>query len=555
MLKFLKTFSVLAFFFLSTEVLSQSHKDWSYNLNIYEVNTRQYTLAGTFGAFATHLDRLQEMGVGIIWLMPIHPIGQQNRLGSLGSPYSVKDYLQVNPEYGSLAQFKDLVNMIHARGMYVIIDWVANHTAWDNVLTTTHPEWYVTDNNGNFTSPPGTNWSDVIQLDYSQQGLRDYMIDAMIYWINETGIDGFRCDAVSFMPGDFWAAAIPALKAVKPEILMLAEDDGPQYQSLGFDMSYAWGLHGFGHGVLKNIVNGSANAYTLENYLNTELAVYNPDHYRMYFTSNHDENAWHGTVFEQFGEAAETFAVLTATINDMQLVYGGQEAGLNKRLAFFDKDRIIWQQHPFMDLYTTLFHLKRNNRALWNGESGGQLQRIDTGNANVMFAFKREKENDRLLGIFNLSASFNGSSLQDSLVYGNYTDVFSGDSINISQSTNFVLPGWGYRLFQQVETVSGIAEDERFPVDFFLDQNYPNPFNPVTKIGIRNSEFGFIELTIYDVSGRLIRTLLNEHRSAGNHLVQWDATDNFGQQVGSGIYFYRLRVNGFQQVRKMMLIR
>lgn len=246
---------------------SQDQQDWSYNLGIYEVNVRQYTQPGTFAAFESHLERLKEMGVGILWFMPIHPIGQQNRIGSLGSYYSVKDYMAVNPEFGTMAEFKALVQKIHHMGMFVIIDWVANHTAWDNPLTITNPDWYSKDANGNFIPPPGTNWSDVIDLNYGQQGLRDYMIDAMKYWINEPNIDGFRCDAVSWVPLDFWETAISELKKVKPGIFMLAEDEGPQYHDVGFDMTYGWGLHGFDNRIMKRIADGTSNVNTLDNYV------------------------------------------------------------------------------------------------------------------------------------------------------------------------------------------------------------------------------------------------------------------------------------------------
>jgi len=184
-LKYLKSFPLylLLLFLTQSSLVCQTHHDWSYNLPIYEVNVRQYTSTGTFAGFATHLDRLKELGAGILWFMPIHPIGVQNRIGSLGSYYSVKDYYGVNSEFGTLDQFRMLVDSIHAKGMYVLMDWVGNHTSWDNVLTVTHPDWYAKDGNGNFIPPPGTNWSDVIQLNYSKPELRTYMIDAMKFWL------------------------------------------------------------------------------------------------------------------------------------------------------------------------------------------------------------------------------------------------------------------------------------------------------------------------------------------------------------------------------------
>ncbi|RIK59261.1 hypothetical protein DCC62_28895 [candidate division KSB1 bacterium] len=403
--KSLRRFAVLAVLLALLPVIAtaQSHQDWSYNLSVYEVNVRQYTAAGTFAAFETHLDRLQEMGAGILWFMPIHPIGQRNRLGSLGSYYSVRDYLGVNPEFGTLDDFKSLVQKIHDRGMYVIMDWVANHTSWDNPLTIEHPEWYVKDANGNFIPPPGTNWSDVIELNFAQQGLRDYMINAMKFWVEEVGVDGFRCDAVSFVPQDFWREANAQLKAVKPDIFMLAEGDGRTWHDAGFDMTFAWGLYGFGNGVLKRIVDRVDNAVSLNGYAAAERTNYPASAYRLYFTSNHDENSWHGTTAELFGGAAEMFAVLTATFNGMPLIYSGQEAGLDKRLRFFDKDQILWRDHKNADLYKTLLHLKRQNRALWNGEHGSRLQRVLTTNNADIFAFVREKDGDKVFAALNLS--------------------------------------------------------------------------------------------------------------------------------------------------------
>jgi glycosidase len=496
------------------------------------------------------LDRLKDMGVGILWFMPIHPIGLQNRLGSLGSPYSVKDYMGVNTEFGTLEEFKALVDTIHAKGMFVIMDWVANHTAWDNPLTITNPEWYVTDGNGNFIPPPGTNWSDVIQLDYSQQGLRDYMIEAMTFWINEADIDGFRCDAVSFMPQDFWSTAITELKNIKPEILMLAEDDGPQYQSIGFDMSYAWGLHGFGNGVLKRIYNRTSNVNELDNYIINELNTYSNGHYRMYFTSNHDENSWHGTVFEQFGDASEVFAVLTATMNSMHLIYSGQETGLNKRLLFFDKDEINWQQHPFSDLYSTLFHLKKENKALWNGNSGGQFRRVNTTNNQKIFSFVRKRENDKIFAVFNLGSGYNGAALIDTLFYGTYTDVFTNDTITFNQSINVTLPGWGYNLYKQINNVTGVKGDTEQLLDFVLEQNYPNPFNPITKIDFNIPSDDFITLSIYNSLGELLEILVSEYLTTGIYSSDWDASN-----YSSGVYYYKLQTSYSTNTKKCMLLK
>jgi cyclomaltodextrinase len=531
-------------------LFGQSHQDWSYNRIIYEVNVRQYSQSGTFAEFATHLDRLKELGVGILWFMPIHPIGLLNRIGNLGSYYSVKDYYGVNPEFGTLDDFKALVDSVHAKGMYVLIDWVGNHTSWDNLLTVTHPEWYITDGQGNFVPPPGTNWTDVIQLDYSQQGLRDYMIDVMKFWINESEIDGFRCDAVSFMPIDFWSEAITELKSLKPEILMLAEDDGTEYQAAGFDMTYAWGYHGFGSGILNNIVAGTNNANNLSSYVNIENTYFSPSHYRMYFTSNHDENSWYGTVFEQFSIAAEAFVVLTSTFRSIPLIYSGEEAGLNHRLLFFDKDEIIWQPHPFADIYSSLFNLKKVSKALWNGESGGQLQRILTTNNPAIFAFIREKENCRVFEVVNLTNQEKTFTLQGNLYLGNYRDAFTNDSVYFSENTEMTLLPWDYRVY---EFGSGIILDQADEIvinEFTLLQNYPNPFNPITKIEYSIPHSSDVNIKVFNILGNEIITLVDEFKVAGEYELTFNA-DN----LPSGVYFYRMVSEGFSQTNKMILLK
>ncbi|NWF88485.1 MAG: alpha-glucosidase C-terminal domain-containing protein [Ignavibacteriaceae bacterium] len=542
--------ALLFLILVQISLFSQDHQDWSYNLSIYEVNVRQYTSSGTFTEFGTHLNRLKELGVGIIWFMPIHPIGVKNRLGSLGSYYSVKDYYGINPEFGTLENFKALVDSIHAKGMYVLIDWVGNHTSWDNSLTVTHPEWYVKDGNGKFIPPPGTNWSDVIQLDYSKPELRQYMIDAMKFWINETHIDGFRCDAVSFMPLDFWTTAIAELKKVKPGILMIAEDDKTEYQFAGFDMSYAWGMYGFGNGVLVKIVNGTNNANFLNTLSNQENTNFPPPHYRMYFTSNHDENSWYGTDFELFGNAAEQFAVLISTFRSMPLIYGGQEAGLNHRLKFFDKDQIIWKTHPFSDLYKKLFQLKRNNKALWNGAAGGVLQRVLTTNNPAIFAFIRSKENCKVFAIFNVTNQAATFTLQDALYTGRYRDVFSNDSVTFFENTQLTLPAWGYKVYEIGSGVTEVEDERSLPSQYLLLQNYPNPFNSSTRIKFQVPNTASVTLRIFDVLGNEIEILVNKEMEFGSYEVDFEAA-----QLPSGVYFYQLKSGHFVDTKKLLLLR
>lgn len=541
--------TILLLALLSTFSFAQGHQDWSYNLGIYEVNVRQYTAAGTFVAFETHLDRLQQMNAGILWFMPIHPIGRQNRLGSLGSYYSVRNYLDVNPEFGTLDDFKTLVQKIHDRGMYVIIDWVANHTSWDNVLTTAHPEWYATNASGNFIPPPGTNWSDVIELNYSQQGLRNYMIDAMKFWVEDVGVDGFRCDAVSFVPQDFWKQATDALKAVKPDIFLLAEGDGKQWHDAGFNMSYGWGLYGFESGVLKRIADGTNTAAHLSSYAESEKAVYTGGAYRMYFTSNHDENSWHGTPAELFGEAAEVFAVLTATFNGMPLIYSGQEAGLDKRLRFFDKDQILWRDHENANLYSTLLHLKKENHALWNGERGGLLQRVLTTDNVDIFAFLRKKDEDTVFVALNLSDQERNVTLSGTSFIGSYHNVFTGETVVLAEQATLTLPAWGYVVYEAGDMNTSVA-NTTLPGAFALGQNYPNPFNSSTRISYSLAAPSEVTLTIFDLLGREIQILAAGKKPAGRYEVSFISTD-----LPSGVYLYRLRAGNQIETKRLILLR
>ena len=525
-------------------LFGQTHEDWSYNLSLYEVNLRQYSESGSFQDFSGHLDRLQAMGAGILWFMPIHPIGEQNRLGNLGSYYSVKNYLDVNPEHGTLDDFKTLVEDIHSRGMYVIIDWVANHTSWDNDLTREHSEWYVQEN-GQFIPPPGTNWSDVIELDFEQPGLRRHMIDAMKFWITETGIDGFRCDAVSFVPLNFWTQAIEELKSVKPDLFLLAEGDGTEWYTAGFDMTFGWGLYGFGGGVLKRIADGENNAGHLNSFLAAEKRSYGTGG-RLYFTSNHDENSWHGTTTELFGGAAGVFAVISATIPGMPLFYSGQEAGLDKRLLFFDKDQIGWQEHPNMGLYTTLLHLKRENPALWNGGQGGSHTRIRTSAGNSVYAFLRERDDNRVLVAANLTDQNQDFTLSGSSYFGDYNNVFSGETKIFEAGSSLTLPAWGYAVYES-EIDSGIRS-EPAPSRFELGQNYPNPFNPETRIPFTVSKSSTVSLSIIDAGGRIVRTVELGEKEPGSHSVRLDASG-----LPSGVYLYLLQA-GNQMITKRMLV-
>jgi glycosidase len=417
------------------------HPSWSRNVGIYEVNVRQYTPSGTFAEFEQHLPRLKELGVGILWFMPIHPIGEKNRKGTLGSYYSVKDYMAVNPEFGTFQEFKALVEKIHAMDMYVIIDWVANHTAWDNPLTVEHPEWYMQDSDGNFY-PPVADWSDVIDLNYDNPELRRYVIDAMKFWVEEADIDGFRCDVAGMVPLDFWEDARAELEEIKP-VFLLAEWDGGDLHTKAFDMSYDWDLYE----VMKAIASSERRGRAIDAYLILEKAEYPEDAYRMRFTSNHDENSWSGSSFDILGSSAETFGVLTCVFPGMPLVYSGQEAGLDRKLSFFEKDEIEWRKHKMGEIYELLLNLKKKNKALWNGVAGGEMVRVNTSNDNDVFAFVREKNDDKIFAVFNLSDWKQGIKLVGDDFVDEYTDVFTGEKVSFAKRHNMRLVPWEYRVY------------------------------------------------------------------------------------------------------------
>ena len=417
------------------------HPDWSKNASIYEVNIRQYTPQGTFKAFQKHLPEIKKMGIDILWLMPINPIGKLNRKGSLGSYYSISDYTAVNPEFGNIDDLKNLVAAAHNMGMKVIIDWVANHSSWDNIWTKTHPDFYAKDKNGNFM-PPVDDWTDVIGFNYNNPKLWIAMENAMEYWVKECDIDGFRCDVASRVQMPFWDFARKELEKIKP-IFMLAEAEGPQFHKNAFDMTYAWEFYS----IMKKIYAGKMTVKNIDNYYQKQDSLYNPDAYRMMFTSNHDENSWDGTVFERYAKAAKTFAVLCGVVKGMPLVYSGQEAGLDKRLRFFDKDTINWKKSDFRELYTKLIHLKLKNKALWNGIAGGEMNRLNTNDDTNIFAFEREKDRNKVVAVFNLSNDEKEVKIDSDKIAGEFTNLFTGKSVKLRKEESFKMKPWDYLVY------------------------------------------------------------------------------------------------------------
>ena len=415
------------------------HPEWSKNATIYEVNVRQFTPEGTFRAFETHLSRLKEMGVDIIWLMPINPIGVQHRKGTLGSEYSVKDYYAVNPEYGSMEELKSLIKKIHGMGMHVIVDWVANHSAWDNQLAKDHPDWYTKTAEGNFQPTPWYDWDDVIDFDYDKPAMRKYMTDALKYWVKEADIDGYRCDVAGFIPVDFWENVRKELDAIKP-VFMLAEWESRDLHKKAFDATYAWSLWD----KMKEATTGKKPIAGLVEYMAHDVNTFPQDAYRMTFTENHDKNAWEGNQFANFGDGLPTCMVMAGTVKGMPLVYSGQEAGLDHSLKFFDKDTIAWKAYPFYDMYKKLFSLKHSNQALWNGAAGGEMIRLYNNKPDTVISFSREKNNNRVISILNFSDQPQRVILNTKYLTGNYIELFTNAAFTLTGNDTVTLNKWGY---------------------------------------------------------------------------------------------------------------
>ena len=395
-----------------------NHPEWVSDAVIYEVNVRQYTKEGTFAAFGNYLPQLKELGVNTLWFMPIHPISELNRKGTLGSYYAIADYKGINPEFGTHDDFRQLVEKAHEMGFKVIIDWVANHTGWDNVWIAEHPEWYAVDSLGNLIAP--YDWTDVAKLNYDNNDMRAAMLDAMKYWVSDFNIDGFRCDVAYEVPTDFWENARVELDKIKP-VFMLAESEKPELLDFAFDADYGWELM---H-LMNSIAKGEKNANDIYNYLLKTDTITCPDALKMNFITNHDENSWSGTEYERYGAGVETFAVLTYTLNGIPLIYSGQEVGLQKRLEFFEKDPILsWEKNDTFTFYQQLNQLKNGYSSLHTGIKGGKVERINTSDNERLFFFKRSTGNEEIVVLLNLSGETVDFAADIDLSEGAYTNYF-----------------------------------------------------------------------------------------------------------------------------------
>jgi alpha-amylase len=423
------------------------------NAVIYEANIRQYSPEGTFNAFTNDIPKLKKMGVKVLWLMPIHEIGFKNRKAKgdvsieqitdtveqkkyLGSHYSVKDYRSLNPDYGTKEDFQKLVKTAHENGMYVILDWVANHTSWDHPWITQHPEYYTRDKNGKMIAP--FDWTDVAELDFTNQNLRKAMLEDMKYWLEEYNVDGFRCDVAAEVPTDFWENATAELNKIKP-VFMLAEAEKPELMKKAFDMQYGWEAH---H-ILNGIAQGKKTVKDWDNYVTKIDSALQADDINMYFTSNHDENSWNGTEYERMGDAVEVFAAMTYAVPGMPLIYNGQEYDLNKRLRFFEKDTIPHNVGKMGTVYEKLGKLKSENAALNGGKNAASYTRLTTSDDDRVLAFEREKSGKKVIFVSNLNKTNTSFTAP---IEGTFTDYMSGQKITLTKDQKLNFSPWEYKI-------------------------------------------------------------------------------------------------------------
>ncbi|PKP95741.1 MAG: alpha-amlyase [Alphaproteobacteria bacterium HGW-Alphaproteobacteria-14] len=423
-----------------------TNADWTRDAVLYQLNTRQFTAEGTFAAARKHLPRLADMGVDIIWLMPIHPIGDLHRKGTLGSPYAVRDYRAVNPELGSEAEFRAFVDEAHRLGLKVILDWVANHSAFDNPLTQTHPEWYTRSPEGALMSPVGTDWSDVADFDFSQPALRQYMTESLTYWVREFGIDGYRADMAGYVPIDFWETARAELDKVKP-VFMLAEWEQRDLHARAFDATYAWKWKE----AMQRIAGNGSGASAIRSYYAEQAESWPQAGMRMTYTDNHDQNSWDGVAAEIYGPAYEAAIALSFVGSGLPLIYNGQEADLDRQLAFFDKDPIRWGPGRYDGLFRRLIALKTQARALHNGRFGAGMIEVPSNATADVFAFTRGDAGERVFAVFNLSPRVQAVQFDHARHHGRYVDALSGEAAAFAGGETINLAPWGYRIFSETK--------------------------------------------------------------------------------------------------------
>jgi len=418
--------------------------EWVRRAVVYEVNERDFSTAGTFNAVTARLDELNRLGVSVLWLMPVHPIGQLNKKGSIGSPYAVRDYYGVNPAFGTADDLKHLVRAAHDRGMKVVIDIVANHTAWDAVMMKT-PTYYVRDAQGKVLSP--YDWTDVAKLDYSNPATRRYMLDMLAYWLRNFDLDGFRCDVAGDVPTTFWDQARDELSRIKPDILMLAEAHKPDLLVKAFDMDYSWPLYG----TLAAVVESGRSAEAIRTEWETERATYPRNALHLRFTENHDEKR----AIARFGErGALASAVLMFTLDGVPLLYNGQEAGdvtESGAPALFEKLPVFWEgaerRPDVVAFFREIIPLRRSHAALIDGA----VQWVSNSDQTRVLTFLRRDGHEDVLIAVNLSnRPFTGTVEAPGADFAEITPRPTGETHDVAAPVALPalsLDAWGYRIF------------------------------------------------------------------------------------------------------------
>ncbi|MGB2869251.1 MAG: alpha-amylase family glycosyl hydrolase [Bacteroidota bacterium] len=416
-------------------------EDWIRDAVIYEVYVRSFSKEGTFRGLEGKLGELKELGVTVLWLMPIHPVGELKRKGTLGSPYSIQDYYGINPEFGTLDDFRSLVKAVHANGMKIIIDLVANHTSWDSKLILEHPEWFTKNSHGAIVSP-NADWTDVADLDFSKPGLRKYMTEMMKYWVREIGIDGYRCDVAEMVPTDFWDAARAELEAIKP-VIMISEGTIPEHHVRAFDLTYSWNLYD----MMVKVVGGNTPVKVFDELIRFESLQFPRGSLRMRFNTNHDKNAWDAPAVEKYTrEGAKASAVMAFTFPGVPMIYNGEEVGNTKRLALFEKVAIDWKRgSEFRDLYTRLIQLRRAHPSVQRGV----FVHVENTGGEKIYSFARVLGKDTVYVLVNFSGR--EKDVRMSVIgpaSGMFKDYFSSETNNAVNGTIPVhLSPYGFQVF------------------------------------------------------------------------------------------------------------
>ena len=426
-----------------TEIVSPfiSIPEWMNDSVMYEVNFRQYTEEGTFDAFREQLPRLQELGVEVLWFMPIHEISITNRNGSLGSYYSITDYYSINHEFGNLQDFQELVTEAKSMGFRIIMDIVFDHTGWDSLWITNHPEYYI-QQNGQIVIPRGTNWTDVAELDTSRSDVIEELSNVLTYWVSEFDIDGFRCDFASGVEKSTWEALRDSVTELNPEIFFLAEDDSIYSWFDTFNANYGgWSLLGY----LQNVYSGGYTKANLISYLKQANTKYPNGTFPLNFITNHDINSWDNTIVGRFGNSADLMTMLTFTLPGMPLIYSGQESSLEHQLAFFDKDLIVWNNYDKQDFLQTLVSLKKNHEALFNNNFTDSTDFLYNNHSRLLSFVRFDTvNNDYVMVIANLSASTITRDVHIDKYFGDWNNYETGESITLEVINEFSLSPYSY---------------------------------------------------------------------------------------------------------------